>query len=360
MIIEGRETVGGGQIMTKRLCDVLSDKYVINVFIPGEINDISRLLGGYKLYHYKMQNYSKGKKMFVDYKNFIINSFDAYYSLMSLIKKEKYDLIYIQHLNILPFVVLACLGKHIPIVAHVHVVYGDKIVRKFVDFLLRRKVISQVIGVSHYSLSQFSEGVIGKSKILYNPIIIQKQMSPKCQSCKIAIVGDVMRSKGHHIVFESMNKLPNDYKLYVVGNKVDANYVEQLNKIYDKAIYTGMISNVSNYLMSEGISIVVIPSILPFETFSLAMIESWALGIPTIATDDFGMKELVNQFLSEYEEYMLFPLGDSELLQKKIMALNKDMPLYMNISHSVKSVAENCLSMQIFSKKIQSLVNNII
>ena len=41
LIFEGRETIGGGQIITKRICDILSSKYDVSVFIPGQDNGIS-------------------------------------------------------------------------------------------------------------------------------------------------------------------------------------------------------------------------------------------------------------------------------------------------------------------------------
>ena len=49
-------------------------------------------------------------------------------------------------------------------------------------------------------------------------------------------------------------------------------------------IYTGMIDDVCKYLSRNKIDLVIVPSISPFETFSLSMVESWSMGIPTIAT----------------------------------------------------------------------------
>ena len=62
LIFEGRETIGGGQIITKRICDILSSKYDVSVFIPGQDNGISNLLSNYKQYHYQLVPYSSGKK----------------------------------------------------------------------------------------------------------------------------------------------------------------------------------------------------------------------------------------------------------------------------------------------------------
>ena len=41
LILEGRETIGGGQIITKKICKILSESNNVSVFIPGEKNAIS-------------------------------------------------------------------------------------------------------------------------------------------------------------------------------------------------------------------------------------------------------------------------------------------------------------------------------
>lgn len=40
LILEGRETIGGGQIITKKICKILSESNNVSVFIPGEKNAI--------------------------------------------------------------------------------------------------------------------------------------------------------------------------------------------------------------------------------------------------------------------------------------------------------------------------------
>lgn len=35
LVVEARESVGGGQIMTKKVCDALSENNQVSVFLPG-------------------------------------------------------------------------------------------------------------------------------------------------------------------------------------------------------------------------------------------------------------------------------------------------------------------------------------
>ena len=174
---------------------------------------------------------------------------------------------------------------------------------------LNHKYVKRIFGVSRYTLSQLSQQNLKKSSILYNPIPLREKIKISCSSHKIAIVGDVVRFKGHHIVFEAMQSLPENSELHVIGNLLDKKYLEQLQSFSIKCVYTGLISDVANYLVENQISLVIIPSISP-ETFSLSMTESWALGIPTIATDDYGMKEIVEKYIPLYCDVILFNKGD--------------------------------------------------
>ena len=67
LILEGRETIGGGQIITKKICKILSESNNVSVFIPGEKNAISDYLSEYRIFNYKIKEYTRGKKKNKDY-----------------------------------------------------------------------------------------------------------------------------------------------------------------------------------------------------------------------------------------------------------------------------------------------------
>ncbi len=59
LILEGRETIGGGQIITKKICKILSESNNVSVFIPGEKNAISDYLSEYRIFNYKIKRIHK-------------------------------------------------------------------------------------------------------------------------------------------------------------------------------------------------------------------------------------------------------------------------------------------------------------
>lgn len=361
LIIEGRESIGGGQVVTKHICDILSvEKYDVSVFIPGENNDISRLLSDYKQYHYRLIPYSNGKKQVKDYFSFFYNTLCIYRVLYKLLKDERYDLLYIQHQNILPVCILANRNIGINIISHLHVVYIDKLTRRMINYILRNKYVKRIFGVSEYTLSQLAMQNIKKSIVLYNPILIKEKKDINNASHRIAIIGDVVEFKGHHVLFKAMQFLPNDCEIYVIGNLLDKIYLRKLQSFSVRCTYTGLIPNVTDYLIENEISLVIIPSISPFETFSLSMTESWALGIPTIATNDYGMKELVKTFLPQYQDDMLFIKEDEIDLTNKILGLYTNECLYQEISSAVYNVIKNSLNVEKFKETLLKEVSQII
>lgn len=361
LMIEGRETIGGGQVMTKIICDSLSSEYDIINFIPGnKHSEISKYLRGYKRIFYNNKTYNHGKKTLSDIFKFIINFFSISTKLIKTELRIKSDIVYVQHLSLLPICVFISLFTRRKIIAHVHVFYIDKRARWIIDFFLRSNLVIKIIGVSKYSISQFSSSIRDKAEVLHNPVISKADNSKKTITKDVAIIGDVCWQKGQHVLFEALNNL-DGYFIHVIGNIVDSKYKEELELKFINLsfVFTGMIDDVSEYLVEKKISFTVVASISKFETYSLAMVESWELGIPTIATCDFGMKELVEEYFPKFKDSMLFTLGSSSELRKKIIALENNPKSYKEISVAVRKVADEHLCLMLFKKELVTMLSNL-
>lgn len=169
-----------------------------------------------------------------------------------------------------------------------------------------------------------------------------------------------MPAKGQHVLLEAIDMSPTEHEVHVIGNIVDHQYKSRLDEEFPmvNAIFTGMIDDVPQYMKTNGIELTVVASISPFETFSLAMVESWSMGIPTIATNGFGMKELVNRFLPQYRELMLFNISDSIQLCSNIGRLESDANIYNSIAKDCRSVVEKEFCKDIFGESLLSLLAN--
>lgn len=90
------------------------------------------------------------------------------------------------------------------------------------------------------------------------------------------------------------------------------------------------------------------------------MTESWALGIPTIATDDYGMKEIVEKYIPLYCDVILFNKGDVVDLVAKILNLYNDECLYRKVSDAVYCVIREHLNEGKFKKRLLNEISSII
>lgn len=362
LVIEGRETIGGGQVITRDVCEILSINHSVSVFIPGDNHTpISYFLSSYKQHYFNAHEYKRGKKTVLDYFGFIYNAYAVGKALFSAMRKEKFDVLYIQHLSMLPIVVAVNMLFHTKMIAHVHVVYTDKRARWLVNKLLQNNYIVRIIGVSNFCLSQFSGLNKNKCRIVFNPVVsLPPVQNPNHEVYNIAVVGDVCMSKGQHVLLEALAGKDRKYKVHIIGNIIDKQYKDYLDKQFPNVnhVYTGMIADVAGYMKDNSVVVVVV-AVVGFETFSLAMVEAWGMGIPTIATDDFGMKELVNKFLPKYSEKVLFPLGDSEALYQRLEELLSNKDLYDEFSKQAWDVVNTQLNYHNFSTRINQIIEEI-
>ena len=358
LIIEGRQTVGGGQVITKKICQALSKHYKVSVFMPGNRDvPLAQYLKGFDQYYYHLKEFNRGKKKLSDYIRFVYNLFFVFIGLFKCLKNNHFDLIYIQHQNILPVVILVNAFFNIPCISHLHIYYTDNITKKLVNQCLSNHNIQQIFGVSNYTLSFLTKKNKEKADILYNgvPLLPVAQQHP--WNNRIAIVGDVSPNKGHNILLDALEKQENAQSLFIIGRIVSTKFFNKLTEQAKKTkiISTGMIHNVSEYLIENKIDLVAIPSISG-DTFSLAMVEAWSMGIPTIATNDLGMKEVVNTFIPEYSDRLLFEKGNSDDLSQKIFFFSSNEFGKQNICKALRNVVEEKLNENVFENNLVRLV----
>ena len=363
LVLEGRESIGGGQIVTKFVCESLRDNLDVSVFLPGnKESQLANLLNDYEEYYFNQLPYSYGKKDWKDYIKLCVNVFSVSIALVKTLNKVKPSLLYVQNMRILPIICFLNIVYGIPVVAHIHVVFIDTKVRWLVNKLLRSKYVVKIVGVSEYALKQLSPFNKAKCTVVYNAVNKKKEVKHLSVIRNIAIIGDVYPLKGHDVLFKAVSISNMNLRIHVVGKVIDRKYKKYLDETYPNVlcVYTGLLDNVESYLCNEQIDLTVIPSISPFETFSLAMVESWAQNIPTIATNDYGMRELVRTFLPEYSNMMLFNKGNAYDLLDKINNLCNSKEMYDKICNAVLHIVEEQLNVATFKDRIRTIVANEI
>jgi glycosyltransferase involved in cell wall biosynthesis len=119
--------------------------------------------------------------------------------------------------------------------------------------------------------------------------------------------------KGHRILLEALAGMP-DSCLLLAGDGERRNEIveaAQRLKLMERVRFLGIVDDVRPYLSIASLS--VLPSVA-VETFSMAMLESLAMGVPVIGSDIGGMSEAVLPGRTGW----LVPPGDVKALRQAI------------------------------------------
>jgi len=99
----------------------------------------------------------------------------------------------------------------------------------------------------------------------------------------------------------------------------------------------------------QSISVAVVPSL--YEPFGLVALEAMACGVPVIATDVGGLREIVVQD----ESGILVPPGDAAALARAMMELLNDEPRRLRLARGARRRAE-CFSLDRRSRDLLGLL----
>lgn len=74
LVVEGRTTIGGGQMMTRQIIDSLKQDYCVELLCPVIVSDaFDTMFGDVPIWQFKQKNYNLGRKSFSDYFYFLYN-----------------------------------------------------------------------------------------------------------------------------------------------------------------------------------------------------------------------------------------------------------------------------------------------
>lgn len=269
-----------------------------------------------------------------------------YKKFREVIKTYQPDLVHIQYMapGAIPIFVARLLGvKNVLATVHQpytesHGVFSKIILRISATFCTLFIVVSKNAEKSWFGSSSLFDEHKSLSKqpshfTVYNAIDINRiqELAQQVDSnaakgiqqieSKSFVFGAVSRlraEKGIDLLIEAFSRLVfenHDVHLHIVGNGPDGeklkDLVTQLN-IANKVTFFGEASWESAMQQMALMDVVVVPS--RFEGFGLSAAEAMAMGKPVVASNVFGLKEVVNNG----QTGLLFENGDSDSLYLKL------------------------------------------
>lgn len=180
-----------------------------------------------------------------------------------------------------------------------------------------------------YPISTISNGIDIHKFVNAHPI--NKLVLPNTNKNDIIIcmVAGFRVEKDQDTLIRALYNLPDNYKLWLVGDGVRRKELECLTEklgLKERILYWGVQTNVPEILKASDI--VVMSS--HWEGLSLSSLEGMCVGKPFVASDVDGLHEIVNGY------GILFPHQDDKSLAKVLIHLINDSTYYQQIS-------ENCM-----------------
>ena len=193
--------------------------------------------------------------------------------------------------------------------------------------------------------------VKGRSEIIENGIDLKKysRRVRRESNKKLLMLARFHSSKDHGTPIRAMEHLPEEYTLTFAG---DGETIEEYKalvrelKLEKRVTFLGFCRDIPELLNTHDIGI----QSSYYEGFGLGALEAMASGLPVIATDVPGLRDVIQ------EGGLLFPLGDIEKLMESLRYL-ENQEVYTTMSEKALENSEK-FSIENTAKKYIEFYNN--
>lgn len=203
---------------------------------------------------------------------------------------------------------------------------------------------------SSKSIRVIPNGVEIKTRSEDNKIL---KLNLKKRDIVITSIGRIVKHKGFEFAISAMKEVIEKYpnvKYVIIGKPINLsyfNYLKELTRKYhleETVLMTGHISEAKKYQLLARSKIYLSPSLS--EGFGLTLLEAMSLGIPVIATDIKGHRDIIKHL----KNGVLVKPRDADAIKDAIDMLLSNQKLYKSISvrgqkESLKYSWDNIISL---------------
>lgn len=305
----------------------------------------------------------------------VLNGYDCIMfidKLAKIIKKEKVDLIYCNHMMVKVMGSLAGLLNGCPVIFHCRTIYGNPLQRLFYTCFAALPIVKKIISVSQASARNFK---LLKHKVSvvpngadfedHNPETIhgdlETQFHISSSTTVIGYIGRLVKWKGIDVflkVAEDLLLIRNNIAFVVIGDIPIGSTNDRLNKyrlniakkgLAKQVFFTGFKDDIRPYL--KDLDVVVVPSIKP-DPCPRTVIEAMAFGIPTVGSALGGIQETI-----EHEQTgLLSEPGNVSHFTSQILRICDNKELRRRLSLQARKTVRERLDAKKISHRIQKII----
>ncbi len=230
-----------------------------------------------------------------------------------------------------------------------------RFIRQIIFFILFRN-ISLIIRVSDKTLPEFFSP--HKIKTIYNGVPLKNlkytNKSPVfSKRIKLLMVGSINKNKNQSLAIDIIRE-QKDLELTLVGEGELKNNLIKANQDLIKSgrlIFTGSQKEIRKYYLKSHILLVLSNN----EGLPFVILEAMSYGLPVIANDVGGIKEVINN----YHNGVIISNNDFKSILKSINNLKSNKETYKFISKNAReSIKQEYNTVKMFNKLLE-YINNI-
>ncbi|WP_339868315.1 glycosyltransferase family 4 protein [uncultured Algoriphagus sp.] len=190
----------------------------------------------------------------------------------------------------------------------------------------------------------------------------QLQVASPSKKIRIGTVCRLNYVKGVDVLIHAFSLLRKEsseaMELLIYGEGEDENRLRNLVQelaLTEDVQFLGKLPPLEVVTITSNLDIVVVPS--RFEAFGLYAAEAMYVGKPVIASDSFGLAEVI----THGETGLLFPVGNAQLLMENMLLLVQDSDLRMKLARAAKESIKSRFDFEDYHKsigKLYSLMSN--
>jgi len=216
-------------------------------------------------------------------------------------------------------------------------------------FFLRRYYLNKIldkidrmIAPSKFLRDKFIEHGIPEEKIIYSDYgmstkLFENFKKKPSEKIRFGFSGTIIQHKGVHVLIRAFNKVKlTNVELKIYGDpEITPDYYKEISDLAKNPNikFMGHFDNCDIAAILSEIDVLIVPSIW-YENSPLTIHEAFIAKIPVITSNIGGMADLVQHM----ENGLLFKVGDSEDLYRKIKLIIDDPSLIEKLSSNIKPV----------------------
>lgn len=353
-------TVGGTERLVANICNQMeAQNEEVYLYIINDLIDDNLLNTLNENIHVKLLRRKVGSK----------DKISPLFKVAKYIKKNKIDVVHCNSFNAPELLILSKIVNHnCKVVSTIHGMGQFENIRKNKIFL-KNWICDKFIGISNAVVEDIVAAGIDEKKVarVYNGIETKKYNCAKLKKYdeNAIVIGCVARImpelKGQDVLLEAIKIVKKQHTKVIAlfaggvaeNQQSDYEYLKKYvrdNSLEENVKFLGSLDNIPEFL--NKIDICVVPS--RSEGFGLALVEAMAMGVPCVASNIAGPREIIKKT----DLGMLFESNNSVDLASKLENMIVDFVNEKNIFWSRKDKIKSMFSIEKMCSELKKLYEN--